>query len=164
MPHSSTFLKKAARGDDHHTRDGPAEHPICPEPFQQCAPGSIPIALPDLTRNPSLWRCHPKSCLPTDRTFPSFSEHTDHTSPHGHLGTPCRRCPCAGGDGTATKEPPAAVPTRHHHSAPRRSLPTLGQNTGVIWVHPQLEKLQEIQQQQRWQTTAAPFCAMNIDG
>lgn len=107
----------------------------------------------------------PPKELPAHRPrLPIISEHTDHTSPHGHLGTPCRRCPCAGGDGTATKEPPAAVPTRHHHSAPRRSLPTLGQNTGVIWVHPQLEKLQEIQQQQQWQTTAAPFCAMNIDG
>lgn len=53
----------------------------------------------------------PPKELPAHRPhLPIISEHTDHTSPHGHLGTPCRRCPCAGGDGTATKEPPAVVP------------------------------------------------------
>lgn len=163
MPHSSTFLKKAARGDDHHTRDGPAEHPICPEPFQQCAPGSIPIALPDLTRNPSLWRCHPKSCLPTDRTFPSSQSTPTTHHPTDTWEHPADAVPVLVAMGQPPKNHQLWSPC-HHHSAPRHSLPTLGQNTGVIWVHPQLEKLQEIQQQQQWQTTAAPFCAMNIDG
>lgn len=86
MPQSSTFLKKAARGDDHHTRDGPAENHICPEPFQQCHSSSVlpaPSPLPFQTSHeiPHFGGATQRAACPQTTPSHHLRAHRPHITP-----------------------------------------------------------------------------------
>lgn len=113
---------------------------------------------------------HVSGVMPGEQGDPIHTPHapTSKSSevvlPPSMIATPPRSTltpPPHGHDICVSERPTDAVPMlvvtnqtpRIHHPqsqpAPRCSLPTLLTNLGVIWVCPQLEKLQEIQQRRR---------------